>query len=139
MKSRLEISELLKAWQTFSQLTDVRPVRDAAHYDQLCDLLNTLWDETQGQDGHPLAELSRLIGILVERYEQEHHPANQVSGLDALRFLMQEHGLQLDDMTEIGSQVAVAEVLAGARELSLRQVKQLAVRFGVTRQPSLTE
>lgn len=131
MQAQLPLGELLKAWQTFSRQTDIGPIRDSAHYDRLCDLLNALWDEAQGKEKHPLASLCQLVGMLVERYEQVHHPANQVSGLDALRFLMQEHGLQLDDMTEIGSPVAVAEVLAGARELSLRQVKQLAVRFGV--------
>ncbi|KIA79948.1 hypothetical protein QR66_13080 [Chromobacterium piscinae] len=132
MQTQQNLSELLKAWQAFSQLTDIRPIREPAHYDQLCDLLNALWDETQGKEEHPLADLCRLVGMLVDRYEQAHHPANQVSGLDALRFLMQEHGLQLGDMTEIGSPVTVAEVLAGARELSLRQVKQLAARFGVS-------
>lgn len=132
MQTQQHLGELLKAWQTFSQQTDISPIRDAAHYDQLCGLLNALWDETQGNGGHPLADLCRLVGMLVDRYEQAHHPANQVSGLEALRFLMQEHGLQLGDMPEIGGPEAVAEVLAGGRELTIGQVKQLAIRFGVS-------
>jgi HTH-type transcriptional regulator/antitoxin HigA len=48
-----------------------------------------------------------------------------------LAFLMQSHGLRQSDLPEVGSQGVVSEVLAGKRELNLRQVTALAKRFRV--------
>ena len=49
-----------------------------------------------------------------------------------LRYLMQEHGLRQGDLSEIGSPGVVSEILAGKCELSLRQVKALSQRLGVS-------
>lgn len=38
----------------------------------------------------------------------------------------------MGDLPEIGSQGVVSEVLAGKRELNIRQVRALSVRFGVS-------
>jgi HTH-type transcriptional regulator/antitoxin HigA len=48
-----------------------------------------------------------------------------------LASLMDEHGLRQSDLPEIGSQGVVSEVLAGKRQLNLRQVRALAARFSV--------
>jgi HTH-type transcriptional regulator/antitoxin HigA len=48
---------------------------------------------------------------------------------------MSEHGLKQSDLTEIGSQGVVSEILNGKRELNTRQIKLLAKRFSVA--PSL--
>lgn len=48
-----------------------------------------------------------------------------------LASLMEEHGLKQSDLPEIGAQSVVSAVLAGKRQLNLRQVKALAERFSV--------
>lgn len=53
------------------------------------------------------------------------------SGVDALRYLMQEHRLKQGDLPEVGTQSVVSEILSGKRQLNLRQVRWLAERFGV--------
>jgi HTH-type transcriptional regulator/antitoxin HigA len=45
---------------------------------------------------------------------------------------MEQHGLRQVDLPEIGSQGVVSEVLAGKRDLNIRQVRALAKRFGVS-------
>ena len=55
-----------------------------------------------------------------------------VTGLQALKFLMDQQGLKQGDLGEIGSQGVVSEILAGKRELNIRQVRALAERFGVS-------
>ncbi|WP_199103197.1 type II toxin-antitoxin system HigA family antitoxin [Aquitalea sp. ASV11] len=132
MNARIDAATLLPAWQAFSQATDIRPIRDAAHYDRMCELLDALWESTEGDDQHPLWELSELVGDLVHDYEAQHHPQPEASGVDALRYLMQEHGLRQGDLPEIGSQGVLSEILTGKRELNLRQVKVLSQRFGVS-------
>jgi HTH-type transcriptional regulator/antitoxin HigA len=45
---------------------------------------------------------------------------------------MEEHTLKQSDLSEIGSQGVVSEILNGKRELNLRQVKLLSQRFSVS-------
>lgn len=48
---------------------------------------------------------------------------------DVLRQLMQEHGLTQSQLPEIGAQSVVSAVLAGKRQLNVRQIARLARRF----------
>jgi hypothetical protein len=50
-----------------------------------------------------------IVGDLIEDYEAEHHPLPDVSGVPALKFLMEQHGLKQSDLHEIGSQGVVSE------------------------------
>ncbi len=43
-------------------------------YQQLADLLDVLVDEVGEDETHPLASLTEVIGVLIERYEAEHVP-----------------------------------------------------------------
>ena len=52
--------------------------------------------------------------------------------MQALQFLIEQHGLSQSQLPAIGSQGVVSEVLAGKRALNLRQVKALAARFAVS-------
>jgi len=56
----------------------------------------------------------------------------ETTGIQALRFLMEQHGLKQSDLAEIGSQGVVSEILAGKRELNVGQVRALGERFGVS-------
>jgi Helix-turn-helix len=56
----------------------------------------------------------------------------EATGPEVLKSLMEEHGLRQSDLPEIGSQGAVSEILSGARELNVRQLRRLAKRFGVS-------
>lgn len=44
---------------------------------------------------------------------------------------MGAHQLSQSDLSEIGSQCVVSEILNGKREINLRQIKSLSERFGV--------
>jgi HTH-type transcriptional regulator/antitoxin HigA len=54
------------------------------------------------------------------------------SGVETLRYLMEEHELTQSDLPEIGSQGVVSELLRGKRKLNMRQVRALAARFNVS-------
>lgn len=44
---------------------------------------------------------------------------------------MQEHGLSQGDLPEVGAQSVVSEILAGKRQLNVRQIRALVERFQV--------
>jgi HTH-type transcriptional regulator/antitoxin HigA len=95
-------------------------------------LIHALLDEAAGRESHPAMGLIDLLGNLIEDYEADQHPLPRATGLQALKFLMDRHGLRQVDLPEIGSQGVVSEVLAGKRDLNIRQVRALAKRFGVS-------
>ena len=72
------------------------------------------------------------LGTLIKEYEDRNIPEPQANGIDALKYLMEEHNLKQNDLSEIGSQGVVSEILNGKRELNLRQVKLLSQRFSVS-------
>jgi HTH-type transcriptional regulator / antitoxin HigA len=45
-----------------------------SEYRQLVAFLDGLIDEVGEDEGHPLASLMELVGVLIERYEGEHVP-----------------------------------------------------------------
>ncbi len=69
--------------------------------------------------------------MLIEKYENQHYPEPVLNPTDYLKYLMEEHNLKQSDLTEIGSQGVVSEILNGKRELNIRQIKSLSKRFGV--------
>lgn len=73
-----------------------------------------------------------IVGDLIEDYEAEHHVLPEVTGVQALKFLLEQHGLKQGDLSEIGSQGVVSEILTGKRELNIRKVRALSERFGVS-------
>lgn len=54
------------------------------------------------------------------------------AGISVIRVLMDQHGLTLSDLPEIGSKSMVSRVLNGQRKLTLDHAKKLAARFGIS-------
>jgi len=132
MNAKIDVKNLLPAWENFRAATDIAPIRDKRHYLRMTKILEAVLDETQGNEKHPAMGLVDIIGDLIENYEKRHHPLPDVSGVQALKFLMEQHGLKQGDLTELGSQGVVSEILTGKRELNIRQVRALSTRFGVS-------
>lgn len=132
MNAHIQMKYLLPAWETFRSATDITPIRDEAHYQRMVAMLEALLDEATGDENHPAMGLVDIVGDLIEDFEAEHHPLPDVTGVQALKFLMEQHGIKQCDLHEIGSQGVVSEILTGKRELNIRQVRALSERFGVS-------
>ena len=70
MKSELE--KVTKAWAPISRA--VRVPHTEADYRELVDLLDRITDEVGENENHPLASLMDVLGVLIEKYEDEHVP-----------------------------------------------------------------
>ena len=132
MNAHINIKHLLPVWDHFRAATDIAPIRDEAHYARMTDMLEALLDETQGDEAHAAMGLVDIVGDLIADYEAEQHPLPEATGVEALKFLMEQHGLKQSDLGEIGSQGVVSEILTSKRELNIRQVRALSKRFGVS-------
>lgn len=110
----------------------LRPIRSAEDYAAAVAAMNKLLDAGAADERHPLANLVATLGELVGDYDDEHYPSPDVTGTEMLKFLMEQHGLKQGDLPEIGSQGVVSEILRGKREINIRQVKSLKIRFGIS-------
>jgi len=68
----LDVNKTADAWAPLSR-TLFMP-HSEPEYRQLVGLLDSLIDEVGEDESHPLASLMEVVGILVERYEDEHVP-----------------------------------------------------------------
>ena len=132
MNAPVDMQHLLLAWEQFRAATDISPIRDEGHYAKMTKILECLLDEAGADESHPIMGLVDIVADLIDDYESEFQPLPQTNGVDALKFLMEQHKLKQADLCEIGSQGVVSEILTGKRELNLRQVRALSERFGVS-------
>lgn len=131
--SQAKIQNTLKYWKELSPIISVPQNED--DYDRLVSLLDELLD-LKTPDSH-VDSLIQLVSEMIRFYDEEHYPIDDVSGVEALQYLMKEHRLTQSDLPEIGSQGVVSEILSGKRTLNVRQIKDLAVRFQVSPQTFL--
>ncbi len=69
------LTEVQTAQNVWPMLTDVVFVPHAQdEYQRLVEVLDNLIDVVGGDEDHPLASLMEVIGVLIEKYEDEHVP-----------------------------------------------------------------
>jgi HTH-type transcriptional regulator / antitoxin HigA len=107
-------------------------IRNEREYDAAIKRLNSLLDEIGDNERHPLYELLDVLGTVIHGYEEKFHPIPESSGAEVLQFLMEEHSLTQSDLSDVGSQGIVSEILNGKRDLNIRQIRVLAKRFQVS-------
>ncbi len=128
MNSQLE--NISKVWPTVKAIFSVP--HSEKDYQALVKALDTLIDEVGNNQNHKLAPVMETIGNLIENYEAQEYKIKESSPIEALKYLMQEHGLKQSDLKEIGSQGVVSEILTGKRTLNIEQVKKISNKFHVS-------
>ena len=67
-----ELENVAKAWPPISRA--VRVPHTEADYRDLVELLDRITDEVGEDENHPLASLMDVLGVLIQKYEDEHVP-----------------------------------------------------------------
>lgn len=127
-----QMNEMAGEYRRLRAVVPLGTLRTKSDYARAVAVLDAILDEIGEDEKHPLAELADALSIFIERYEAEHVRIPEAGPIAVLKFLMQQHELLQSDLTEIGSQGVVSEVLKGKRELNARQIKRLAKRFDVS-------
>lgn len=68
----VEVNKALNAWPQMVGMIYV-PYTEG-EYERLIAFLDSLIDEAEEDESHPLASLMEIVGVLIERYEDEHVP-----------------------------------------------------------------
>ncbi len=118
-------------WEAIAPLLTIRNEKE---YQQAIKRLNYLIDLVGTNEQHPLYNFLDTLGTLIEVYEQENYSIPDCSGSDMLAYLIEEHGLNLSDLSEIGTPKTIEAILNKEQLLNLNQIKYLAEYFKVSPQ-----
>lgn len=130
-KRQVRRSSLLDNWLDVVKIVAVDRIRSNADYDRVTVFMEKVIAEIGQKKNHPLCGLMDILEMRLREYDDAQNPMDEVTGLKMLRFLMDQHGLRQQDLSELGSQGVVSEILKGKRELNLRHIEALALRFKV--------
>ena len=67
-----ELETVVQVWPTLAPLLLVPHTE--SEYDRLVQMLDTLVDVVGEDETHPLASLMEILGVLIEKYEDQHVP-----------------------------------------------------------------
>jgi len=121
--------------KTYAELTRLlmpRPIHDEVGYRNAVEIIDALAGHALNADQ---SDYLLILSDLVEAYEKSTQPPDKpADGLDTLKYLMEEHDLNGDDLAGIlGVDRSLAyRILRAERNLTPAHMKTLAAHFGVT-------
>lgn len=131
----MDISELRKfSIEVVNSMPWLKGIESHQQYEQL---INFMGELVEDYDRNQL--LIELLFPVIERYEEdsEHflefnkHMASIDQGVAMLHVLMEQHGLTLSDLPEIGDKSLLSQILEGERSLTVTHIRALSDRFGI--------
>jgi HTH-type transcriptional regulator/antitoxin HigA len=124
------LAATIKVWPTVSKV--ISTLRTEEQYNKAVKLLDQLIDKVSEKPNDTLDSLIDILGTLIEDYENKYVPEPVGDPISSLKHFMEEHNLKQSDLSEIGSQGVVSEILNGKRQLNIAQIKALSKRFNVS-------
>ena len=112
-----------------SEVMKPKILKTEAEYSTALAKVESLMDANPGSKQEEELE---LWSLLVERYEQEHHPIDFPDPIEAIRFRMEQEGLRQKDLAKyFPGKNRVSEVLNHKRPLSLGMIRSLHRSLGI--------
>lgn len=108
----------------------VKPILNEKDYQIALKRIEKLWGAKLGTvEGDDLDVLCTLI----EKYEDKHFPIEAPDPVEAIKYIMEENGLERKDLIKIiGNKSRVSDLLNKKRELSKRMIKALHEQLGIS-------
>ena len=107
----------------------IKPIKTKKDYQIALSRLEKIFDAKTGtEEGDEL----EVLGILIDRYEQEHYPIEYPDPIEAIKFRMEQLGYSQYDLAKVvGLKSRASEILNRRRKLSLDMIRQLHKSLGI--------
>ncbi len=101
----------------------IKPIKNEQDYQDAIGRLEVIFDAKKGSvEGDEL----EILGILIEKYEDEHFPIGFPDPIEAIKFRMEQMGYNQSDLANIvGLKSRASEILNKKRKLTLEMVRLL--------------
>ena len=110
-------------------MTSIKPIKTKRDYQAALSRLEVIFDSKPGtSEGDEL----EILGMLIDKYENEHFPVGFPDPVEAIKFRMEQMGYNQSDLAKvIGLKSRASEILNKKRKLTLEMIRQLHQRFGI--------
>jgi HTH-type transcriptional regulator/antitoxin HigA len=101
----------------------IKPIRTKKDYQAALKKLENIFD---ARPGTPEGDELEVLGILIDKYEQEHFPVDFPDPIEAIKFRMEQMGYSQSDLAKVvGLKSRASEILSKKRKLTLEMIRQL--------------
>ena len=108
---------------------NVKPIHNDKQHRAALKEIERLWAARPGTPEHDRLE---VLATLAEDWEEKHHPIYPPDPVAAIRFRMEQLGLDRKALEpSLGSRARVSEVLSGRRRLTLGMIRRLHRELGI--------
>jgi HTH-type transcriptional regulator/antitoxin HigA len=108
---------------------NIKPIRTKKDYQQALERLEVIFDAKKGTDKGDELE---ILGMLIEKYENEKFPIDFPDPIEAIKFRMEQLGFNQTDLANVvGLKSRASEILNRKRKLSLEMIRQLHDRLNI--------
>jgi HTH-type transcriptional regulator/antitoxin HigA len=102
---------------------NIKVIKTEEEYNQALKRLEIIFDAPADS---PEGDEADLLGILIEKYEDEHYPIEAPDPIDAIKFRMEQMNMDNKDLAKIiGYKSRVSEIFNRKRKLTLKMIKNL--------------
>ncbi len=108
----------------------LRPLRDETDYERALREVGRLWDAPSDS---PEDDRLQVLVLLVEAYERDHQPIPPPGPTDAIRFRMEQRGLDVDGLAAVlGVSRRRTQAVLRGRPLTLPLIRLFVERLGIS-------
>lgn len=109
---------------------NIKPIKTDSDYQDSLNRLEKIFDAKIGTKESDEAD---ILGLIIDEYEQKHHPIEAPDPIEAIKIRMEEMQLkQVDLISEIGGKSRVSEILNRKRKLTIDMVRNLANKLNLS-------
>lgn len=107
----------------------IKPIKTEEDYKQALQRLELIFDSKKGTvEGDEL----EILGILIEKFEDEHFPIGFPDPIEAIKFRMEQMGYTQTDLAKfVGLKSRASEILNKKRKLTLEMIRLLHDRLKI--------
>jgi len=83
---------------------------------------------------------AELLGILIEKYEDDHYPIEAPDPIEAIKFRMEQMDMDKKDLAKvIGYKSRVSEIFTRKRKLNLKMIRRLHEKMNIPYESLISE
>lgn len=108
---------------------EIKIIKSENEYQQALKRLEVIFDAPADTVEGDEAE---ILGILIEKYEDEHYPIESPDPIEAIKFRMEQMNMDNSDLAAvIGYKSRVSEIFSRKRKLSLKMIRNLHDKLNI--------
>lgn len=102
---------------------NIKVIKTEEEYNQALKRLETIFDAPEDT---PEGDEADILGILIEKYEDENYPIEAPDPIEAIKFRMEQMSLGNTDLAKIiGYKSRVSEIFSRKRKLNLKMIRSI--------------